>query len=144
MSDFYKYFKENMDGLGVPAPETLFGSAQTAVANAAIFLSHIDKYGKAITVGDLIGAGTKLEQLGVIATLSASFYVGAVIGSIAVASGRTLAGGMSISDVLMTANQYGLNRPWLVSTLHRWPAIYNRDNRAAGAGKAGRYHVARR
>lgn len=86
MSDFYKYFKENMDGLGVPAPETLFGSAQTAVANAAIFLSHIDKYGKAITVGDLIGAGTKLEQLGVIATLSASFYVGAVIGSIAVAS----------------------------------------------------------
>lgn len=127
MSDFYRYFKENMDGLGLPAPETLFGTAQAAVANAAIFLSHIDKYGKAITVGELIGAGTKLEKLGVVAALSAAFYVGAVIGSLAVAGGRTISGGTSIADVLMMANQHRLNRPWLVSTLHRWPAMYGRS-----------------
>lgn len=127
MSKFYKYFKANMDSLGLPAPETLFGSAQTAVANAAIFLGHIDKYGKAVTVGDLIGAGTKLECLGVIAALSASFYVGAIVGSLAVATGRSLAGGISIADVVMTANRHGLNRPWLVSTLYRWPAIYSRN-----------------
>lgn len=127
MSDFYIYFKENMDSLGVPAPETLFGSAQSAVANAAIFLGHIGKFGKAVTVGDLIGAGTKFEQLGVIATLSASFYVGAIIGSLAVASGRSMAGGISIADVLATANRHSLNRPWLVSTLYLRPAIYSRN-----------------
>lgn len=141
MSDFYKYFKENMDGLGLPAPETLFGTAQAAVANAAIFLSHIDKYGKAITVGELIGAGTKLEKLGVVAGLSAAFYVGAVVGSLAVACGRTIAGGTSIADVLMTANQHRLNRPWLVSTLHQWPAMYGRST----ADESGhRYQMARR
>jgi hypothetical protein len=129
MSDFHKYFKENMESLGVPAPETLFGSTQMAVSNAAIFLGHIDKYGKSITVGELIGAGTKLEQLGVVAALSAAFYVGAVIGSIAVASGRSLANGTSISDVLMTANRHNLNRPWLVTTLYRCPAIYDRSAR---------------
>lgn len=32
MSDFYKYFQENMDALGLPAPESLFGTASAAVA----------------------------------------------------------------------------------------------------------------
>ena len=80
MPDFYKYFKENMESLGLPAPETLFGTVQTAVANAAVILSQIDKFGKAVTVGELIGAGTKLEGLGVIAACSAAFYVGGSIG----------------------------------------------------------------
>lgn len=126
MSNFYKYFKENMDGMGLPAPETLFGSAQMAVGNLTIFLSQIDKFGKTVTVGQLIGAGTKLEQLSVIAALSASFYAGAVVGSIAVATGRSLAGGVSLSDVLLAANKYHVNRPWLVTTLRQWPGIYNR------------------
>jgi hypothetical protein len=129
MSEFYKYFKENMDGLGLPAPETLFGNLQAAVANAAIFLSHIDKFGKTLTVGELVGAGTKLEKLGVAAALSASFYVGAVIGSIAVATGRSLSGGTSIADVLMTANLHRINRPWLVVTLNQWPQLYARAAR---------------
>ena len=131
MSDFYKYFKENMDGLGLPAPETLFASAQMAVTNALIFLGHIDKFGATITVRELIVAGTRLERLGVVATTSAAFYVGAVVGSIAVATGRNIVGRASIADVLLTANKYWLNRPWLVVTLHRWPGIYQR-------GRAGR------
>lgn len=58
MSNFYDYFKENMEGLGLPAPRSLFGSVQMAVANASIILSQIDKFGKAVTIGELIGAGT--------------------------------------------------------------------------------------
>ncbi len=127
MSHFYKYFKENMDGLGLPAPETLFGSVQAAVGNVAIFLGHIDKFGRGVTVRELCIAGTRLEQLGVVATLSASYYVGAVIGSIAVATGRTLSGGTSIADVLITANQYKISRPWLPSILSNWPAILSAD-----------------
>ncbi|WP_041742650.1 hypothetical protein [Collimonas fungivorans] len=123
MSDFYDYFKENMEGLGLPAPRSLFGSVQMAVANASIILSQIDKFGKAVTIGELIGAGTRLEGLGIIAACSASFYVGAVIGSIAVATGRSLASGTSMADILHTANRYNLNRPWLIQSLRRWPGI---------------------
>jgi hypothetical protein len=34
MSNFYRYFRENMDDLGLPAPESLFGTMQAALANA--------------------------------------------------------------------------------------------------------------
>lgn len=125
MSDFYKYFKENMEGLGLPAPETLFGTVQAAVANATVILSQIDKFGKSVTVGELVGAGTRLEGIGIVAGCSAAFYVGAVVGSIAVATGRSLAGGTSFSDVISVASRYNLNRPWLASTFQRWPGVFN-------------------
>lgn len=130
MSDFYRYLKENMDDLGLPAPESLFGTVQSSVANATVILSQIDKFGKTVTVGELIGAGTRLEGLGMIAACSAAFYVGAVIGSIAVATGRSLAGGATFSEVILTANKYGLNRPWLASKLQQWPGVY--DCKAVG------------
>lgn len=60
-----------------------------------------------------------------IAACSAAFYVGAVIGSIAVAIGRSLSGGTSLSDVIFTANRFNLNRPWLIANLQRWHGIYN-------------------
>lgn len=124
MSDFYKYFKENMEGLGLPAPESLFGSIQAAAGNAAVLLGLVDKFGKRVTIGALIGAGTRLEGLAVISGCAAAFYVGAVIGSIAVATGRTLANGTALSDVLVTARKYNMSRPWLSSVLQRCPGIY--------------------
>jgi hypothetical protein len=124
MSDFYKYFKENMDGLGLPAPESLFGTLQAAVGSASVILGMVDKFGKRVTVGELIGAGTRLEGLAVISACAAAFYVGAVIGSIAVATGRSMADGVSISDVLATVNKYHFSRPWLSDVLRRWPGIY--------------------
>lgn len=125
MAKFYDYFKENMDGLGLPAPESLFGTLQAAVGNATIILSQIDKFGRAVTIRELIGAGTKLERLAIVGACGASFYVGAVIGSIAVATGRSLSGGTSISQVIFTAQKYRIYRPWLFSALHRYPELYN-------------------
>jgi hypothetical protein len=130
MTNFYRYFKENMEGLGLPAPETLFGSLQSAVAHASLLLAQVEKFGKTVTIGELIGAGTRLEQLGVVSACYASFYVGAVIGSIAVAAGRSLADGRSLSDVLLTAERYGLNRDWLPEILMRRPEIYRPARRA--------------
>lgn len=125
MTKFYEYFKENMDGLGLPAPNSLFGTVQAAVANVTIMLGHIDKFGRAVTLRELAGAGTRLECLSVIAACSAAFYVGAVVGSIAIATGRTLAGGTSIADVIFMARQNGLDREWLLRSLYQWPAIYD-------------------
>ena len=133
MSQFYAYFRENMEGMGLPAPETLFGTLQAAVANATVILSQIDKFGKAVTIGDLLGAGTRLEGLGVVAGCSAAFYVGAVIGSIAVATGRSLSGGSTLADVLAVANRHDLNRPWLMEVMHRWLGIYKERQVARGA-----------
>jgi len=113
MSNFYQYFKENMDGLGLPAPESLFGTLQTTVATVTVLLTNIDKFGKTVTVRELIGAGTRLEKLATVAALSAAFYVGACIGSLAVATGRTLAGGVSIADVLLLARRHQIDRAWL-------------------------------
>jgi hypothetical protein len=126
MSDFYKYFQENMDALGLPAPESLFGTASAAVANAAAILGQIDKMGKAVTVRELVGAGTILEGAGYLGGCLAAAYVGAVIGSLAVATGRSLSGGTSLADVLFTAKRYKLDRKWLAPALRRHPAIYAR------------------
>lgn len=121
-----------MDGLGLPAPETLIGTVQAAVSNATVILSQIDKFGRTVTLGEIAGAGTRLEALGAIAACSAAFYVGAVIGSIAVATGRSLSGGTTISDVISTADRYSINRHWLISSLYQWPGIY--DPNVTGRG----------
>lgn len=125
MSDFYQYFKENMESLGLPAPASSFGTLQTAVGSAAAIVGHIDKFGTRVTIRELIGAGTRLEGLAVVASCTAAFYVGAVIGSIAVATGRSLAGGTSLSDVLFAARLHRVDRPWLVFILRRRPGIYD-------------------
>lgn len=98
--DFKKYFTENMNALGLPAPQNLFDSYSTAVANAALMAEALRTLGKGATIGELVGATTGLEKLKVAAAFGASYYVGAVIGSIAIASGRSLGCGYRISDMV--------------------------------------------
>jgi hypothetical protein len=117
MSEFYRYFKQNMEAMGLAAPESLFGTLQAAVASATTLIGQVEKFGPKVTVHELIGAGSKLEFLGTAAACSAAYYVGAVIGSIAVATGRSVAGGVTIADVMFTADQHNLNRPWLFQAL---------------------------
>ena len=117
MSNFYLYFKQNMDSMGLPAPDSLFGNLERAVASVSTLTAFVDKFGPRVSVGELIGAGSKLEVLGTIAACSAAYYVGAVIGSIAVATGRSVAGGVTMAEVLFTANHYNLNRPWLLTSM---------------------------
>ena len=134
MSDFYNYFKENMEGLGLTAPpESLFGTQQLAISTIAAILAFIDKFGTKVTVMEMVRAGTRLEQLSMIGALGASYYAGAAIGSLAVATGRTLGGGTSLGDVLFEASKWGFDRPWLTSLFHRRPGIYN-------PGVSGRKH----
>ena len=138
MSDFYKYFKENMEALGLPAPDSLFGTLQSSLTTVTVLLASIDKFGKAVTVAELIVAGTRLEKLGMIGTLSATFYAGACIGSLAVATGRSMSGGASVADVLLYARTHHLHRPWLAAELYRAPGIY----RPKVAGKAAHKYAA--
>jgi hypothetical protein len=59
MSEFYRYFKENMDALGLAAPETLFANATTALATATALATQIDKFGSRVTVLEVVGASWK-------------------------------------------------------------------------------------
>jgi hypothetical protein len=125
MSDFYKYFKENMDALNLPAPESLYGSITTAHASITTMLIYTDKFGPRVTVMEMIGAGTSLERLATVGAVQGAYYIGAAIGSLAVATGRTLAGGTSLSDVLFEASRWSLKRDWLLPLLHQRPGIYD-------------------
>ncbi|WEF30813.1 hypothetical protein [Pseudoduganella chitinolytica] len=126
MSDFYKYFKENMEALGLaPPPETLFGTQQLAVTTISAILAYIDKYGTNVTMLEMVGAGSRLEQLATLGALGAAFYVGAAIGSLAVATGRTISGGASIADVLFEASRQGFGRQWLTTLFVEMPGIYD-------------------
>ncbi|HEX9172483.1 MAG TPA: hypothetical protein VF861_07465, partial [Telluria sp.] len=73
MSDFYQGFRENMEGVGLPAPQVLFGTFQAAVGSIATILGQIDKFGKTATIGDIIGAGTRLDGLAGIGGCSAAY-----------------------------------------------------------------------
>jgi hypothetical protein len=126
MSDFYKYFKENMEALGLaPPPQSLFGTQQLAISTISTILACIEKFGTKVTVLEMIGAGTRLEQMAVVGAVGASYYAGAAIGSLAVATGRTISGGTSLADVLFEASRWGFKRPWLTSLFHRRPGIYD-------------------
>lgn len=115
-----------MEALGLlPPPDSLFGTQQLAIGSISTILRCIDKLGTRVTVMDVIGAGTRLEQITVLGAMGAAYYTGALIGSLAVATGRTLSGGTSLADVLYEASKWKLNRPWVTTVLHRNPGIYD-------------------
>lgn len=122
---FYKYFSTNMEAMNLPFPKSLFGTVGTAVATATAILKSIDTLGKTATIGEIVGATTGLEALGVVTAISAAYYVGAVIWSIAVATGKYLSGGLTIADVVCSSQHKHIYRPWLTSVLVQWPGIIN-------------------
>jgi hypothetical protein len=144
---FYFYFKENMNALGLPAPESLFGTASTAVATIISLAAPIEKYGTNATMGQLASmtaatgaagatgsaaAAIIIEKATVIAGCLLSFYVGACIGSLAVATGKSLSGGLSIADLFACAKSHGIpTSTGLQKTLIAYPEICNADLRGA-------------
>lgn len=108
MPGFSDYFVENMksleDTIGLPASTSLYGNATSIAAASAALAKAVETYGAECTIGELVAKGVLSEQFGSVAVLASSFYLGAVVGSIAVALGRTLADGASISDVVEEFN----------------------------------------
>jgi hypothetical protein len=103
--DFRKYFNENMQDLGLSVPPTLFDTYQKAVETVSLMVGALAHLSKGATMGELMGATFGLEKLAVVASIGAAAYTGAVIGSIAVATGRSLACGSRIADVLLFVHQ---------------------------------------
>ncbi len=99
--DFNKYFTENMNAVGLDVPSGLFASFEKATSTIGMLAGTLATLSKGATVGELVGATVGTEQLMVVGALGATFYVGACVGSLAVASGRSMSCGSSISDLFM-------------------------------------------
>ena len=117
--DFKKYFNENMKELGAPVPTALFDSYQTAVGTATLLVGTLHKLGKGATVAELVGATVGIEKLMVAGAFGAAAYTGIVIGSIAVAIGRSLGGGSRISDMFVFTHKNNLQfKGWHAFYVH--------------------------
>ncbi|MFC5681863.1 hypothetical protein ACYE2N_08690 [Flavobacterium sp. MAHUQ-51] len=79
-SSFSESFTSCMSILGLPVPSTLFDSADKAVSTINAIYSVVLKYGKKVTISELIGAGILEDALAVVGGCTAAFYLGACIG----------------------------------------------------------------
>lgn len=111
--DFGKAFTENTSALGLPAPSSLFGSVQAAASKIATTLGARKTLGPGATVAELIGATRALAALSVVGALSASFYVGACIGSLIVAANTAMqcTTASAASAARTVTSKYGLVIP---------------------------------
>lgn len=95
-------FTSCMETLGLPVPPSLFTSVTTVTAMITAINAAVAKFGASVTVAELIGAGLLSEKLLVVGSLTASFYVGALTGCLARATGQSIADpvGGAIHDVI--------------------------------------------
>lgn len=135
---FAAAFKANMTALRLPSPDSLFTSAQTSLAVLQAILNPMKQLGEEATVAEIIGATTGLEKLAVAGAFLAVGYVGAVIGSVMVASGATLGctGKNSVEAtrvVRMWAATVGVMLPPLLVRFIIWhPEILRPDAHSVG------------
>lgn len=122
-----------MRELGLPAPADMFGTLATALSTIGSINAAVEKFGARITVRELIGAGLRSEQLMAAGALSASFYLGATVGSLAVATGRSLSGGVSLADVFLAMDEHDIRSPVAVQMLRQNPRLYGNSRAPTGA-----------
>ncbi|WP_242449006.1 hypothetical protein [Burkholderia metallica] len=130
---FHTAFRENMTALGLDAPVSFFGTYQTAVGTLTLMLQPLATLGADATVAELIGATMGLEKLMVVGAIGASFYVGAVIGSLIVATDNAMvctSGLDARRRAGMWAARHGMSIPVGVSTvLFRHPEVMQPGSR---------------
>lgn len=122
--DFYLYFKQNMDELGVPAPKNLFETYDKAVATASALLALTKGLGTKVTIAELAGAGAATDLVIVAGAVGASLYAGMVVGSIFVAAQRSASCGSRISDLFVFLHQNKLDFSGSSIFFTKYPQIY--------------------
>ncbi|RLP53784.1 MAG: hypothetical protein D6160_14440 [Ketobacter sp.] len=124
-SSFGDHFEENMNAIGLPGPTDLFGSVTVAYANINELSTAVSLYGSQVTLAEIWGATGKLAKLRLIGPLIASYYTGAAVGSAAVALGRTLGCGTTISDAMWHLREHGIFANWVEGELLANPHFLN-------------------
>lgn len=124
MSMFYIYFRENMAALQLPAPQSLFSTAKQVRETITDIAGAIRTFGLKATLGEIILTIPSLSAAGDLLTLgyaiSAVYYVGACIGSAAVALGRSASGGGQILDFFEVGRELLPDQHLLLSAFHEY------------------------
>ncbi|WP_244100003.1 hypothetical protein [Burkholderia anthina] len=130
MPDFFEAFQANMTALHMPVPTTLFATLQTSLASDATMMGAIKSLGANATVGELLGATTKLEIATVGTAILGSAYLGAVIGSLMVATDASLScgPGKGNTNLSMAVAQWGAKyglavHPLVMAQILRHPEV---------------------
>jgi hypothetical protein len=134
---WFSYWKENMEALGFVIPSSLVLSEGMVLGFVSAIVAALEKFGPRVTIGELVGAGLLGEQLMFLGALSAAGFAGAAIGSAAVATGRSLSGGTSLSDVLEYAMANRVLTPQTRQVLSHQPQIYQQNHPARRAYATG-------
>jgi hypothetical protein len=127
---FLEAFQANMTALHMPVPTTLFATLQTSVAAVSTMMGTLKALGPEATVGEILGATTLVEKVGVVGSILGSAYLGAVIGSLMIATDSTLACGVGKGNantslaVAQWGARYGLAiHPLVMAQILRHPEV---------------------
>ncbi|QND98313.1 hypothetical protein SY91_05770 [Burkholderia cenocepacia] len=127
---FSTAFHANMTALHMPVPTTVFAILQTSIASVAAMMSVLKTLGADATVGELIGATTKLEVVTIGSSILGSIYLGAIIGSLMVATDASLACAVGKRGTNMSlavarwGTRYGLAiHPLVMAQILRHPEV---------------------
>jgi len=117
---FGRYFKENMDALGLPTPTGYYDSIVTTMGAIATLAETASLYPQMsiMQAWKLANPALKLRSL---VAVTAAYYVGAAIGSAAVAIGRSLGCGASLADAIQLAKSNGIYGNWVEKELAAHP-----------------------
>lgn len=129
---FSQAFQDNMTALNLPVPTTLFATVQTTLASVTSMMTVLKTVGPDATVAELIGATTKLEALSVVGSVLASAYLGAVIGSLMVATGAATscrADSRKNVNAALAITQWAAScglfiHPMVMTQLLRYPEVF--------------------
>ncbi len=127
---FSKAFQDNMAALRLPVPATLFSTLQTSIASVSAALGVLKALGPGATVAELIGATTGLELLSVAGSMLGVFYLGAVVGSLMVATGAAAEckdprGRQSSVAIAAWGASMGLSvPPFVIAHMLRHPEVF--------------------
>jgi hypothetical protein len=123
---FKAAFLKNMAALHLPAPDSLWTTATTAISNVSAMLTAISKLSADATLAEIAGATTGLELLGAAGAFMAAGYTGACIGSLIVAADASMvctSGGEALATVSEWGRKNGiLVPPAILVQLQRDPA----------------------
>lgn len=124
---WWLYFRENMQALHLPCPDYVTPTAMQVSGSVGTLYKFVEKYGTRVTVREMIGAGVASERWATIGTLSAAYYLGAIVGSAAVATFRVANKGMSLAEVIEQGEAMGArNRAMLHRIFLENPMILRR------------------
>jgi len=128
---WFDYLNENMEELGLWAPDTLYKQAALSVGTLKSLEAAYAIF-KGVGVTELASEGvytaSKAEGLTLAGAALASFYTGALIGSMAIASQRSMSCGKRLNEYFEMMPSAGFSKNEVIeikSIINNHPAIMN-------------------